>query len=63
MRQTHVRNVAPMIRKRRETAKAINIAKAITTLIDYGWERSITEHGQTLTEPRETATVNNDTNA
>jgi hypothetical protein len=63
MRQTHVRNVDPMIRKRREEAKVINVAKAIATLIGYGWVRSITEHGLTLTEPLPVEAVKTDTNA
>lgn len=57
MRTPHVRNVEPMIAKRRALANEVNETKAIQTLIKLGWKPTVTEKGMTLTEPPQRASV------
>jgi len=40
----------------------VKVEKAVETLVELGWVRSITEHGLTLTEPPRPTTVKADTN-
>lgn len=57
MRTSHVRNIDPMIAKRRLLADQANESKAVAALLKLGWTASVTEHGRTLTEPRENEPV------
>lgn len=53
MKQTHVRNTAPMLAARRRQIAEQKADKAIETLKSLGWTLSITEHGRTITAPAE----------
>lgn len=49
--ESQVRDLAPMQEGNRRRWDRLKADKAITTLVELGWTRSITADGLTLTEP------------